>query len=357
VGSTVWRHNCKRNGVPGSFASRATIAISIAIALAGLALIVWRTADIFVLVFVAVLMAVFLRTISDFIRDNTLLPDLPALLATILLVGGSVALSIRLIAPSIAAQAVILTEKLPLAIEELRRYPGVDAALPSLEQLAPLAPRLFTTTLGAGVSLIIILAVGLYLSINPVRYKAGVLALFPKSRRARASEVLDAIGRTLRLWLLGKMVGMAFVGVATTLGLWALGHPLAFTLGLLAGLLDFIPNFGPLIAFIPAVLISLLESPLQALYVVILYAVVQSMQSYLIEPWMHQRNVQLPAALTIAGQVFFGILLGFLGLLVATPLLAVVIALVRELYHEPDVEDEAPEEAGRAKASPEPKAA
>jgi predicted PurR-regulated permease PerM len=338
--------------VPGSFASRAAVAIAIAIALAGAAIIVWRTADIFVLVFAAVLLAVFLRTVADFIRRHTVLPDWAALISTLLIVGGSLALAVRLMAPSIAGQARILSDKLPMAIEELRRYPWLDSALPSMEQVAPLAPRLFTTTLGAGVSIVIIVAVGLYLSVNPARYKEGVVALFPRSRRRRTSEVLEAIGRTLQLWLMGKLVGMAFVWVTTTLGLWALGHPLAFTLGLLAGLLDFIPNIGPLIAFIPAVLISLMDNPMQALYVIILYAVVQSTQSYLIEPWVHQRNVQLPAALTIAGQVFFGILLGFLGLLVATPLLAVGITLVKELYTEDETEKPEPPESAEVKAPP-----
>ncbi|HWQ54133.1 MAG TPA: AI-2E family transporter [Bryobacteraceae bacterium] len=304
----------------------------IAIALIGTALIVWWTADIFLLVFAAVLLAVFLRAITDFVLKHTNLSGRWALLTVLLGLGGAIALAMRTMAPNIAQQARVLGDELPKAFDQLRSYPWAGDVLPSFEQLAPIVQRAFSSTLGAGASLVIILAVGFYLSVDPAKYKRGVVALFPKPRRRRASEVLDEIANTLRMWLMGKIVGMSFVGLATTLGLWALGHPLAFTLGLMAGLLDFIPNVGPLIAFIPAVLLALMESPMQALYVIILYLAVQGLESYLIEPWMYQRNVDLPPALTVSGQVFFSILLGFLGLLVATPLLAVVVTLVKQLY-------------------------
>ena len=326
--------------MPGSFAGRAAVAVSIAIALAIAAIVVWRAADIFLLVFAAVLLAVFLRSLSGFLRDHTKFTDGWALFTVILGLGGALALAVRMTAPSIAKQTAVLADALPDALENLRRYPGVDALLPGVEQLAPLAPRLFTSTLGAGASALVILAVGLYLAAAPAKYKAGVVALFPKSRRHRVAGILDAIGETLRYWLMGKIVGMTFVGIATTLGLWALGHPLAFSLGLLAGLADFIPNIGPLLAFVPAILIALMDSPVQALYVAILYAAVQTVESYILEPWLYQRNVDLPPALTISGQVFFSILLGFLGLLVATPLLAVALAMVKQLYVEDVLEDQ-----------------
>ena len=98
--------------------------------------------------------------------------------------------------------------------------------------------------------------------------------------------------------------------------------------------------FRSLLAFVPAILIALMDSPLQALYVAILYAAVQTVESYILEPWLYQRNVDLPPALTISGQVFFSILLGFLGLLVATPLLAVALAMVKQLYVEDVLEDQ-----------------
>ncbi len=327
--------------MPVSFAGRAALAVSIAILLCGAALVFWKTADIFLLVFAAVLLAVFLRTVSRFVQDHTRLTEGWALATVIVGLGGLLLLAGITMAPSIITQLGILRERVPQGFEDLRAQLGVDAAvLPSVEQIAPLAPRIFSTTFGIGASAAVILAVGIYLSMAPQKYKSGVVALFPKARRRRAGEVIDAIGETLRLWLMGKIVGMAFVGTATTIGLWALGHPLAFSLGLLAGLLDFIPNIGPLLAFIPAILISLMASPTEALYVAILYTAVQGVESYLVEPWMYQRNVDLPPALTISGQVFFSILLGFLGLLIATPLLAVGLALVKQLYVEEVVEQQ-----------------
>lgn len=162
----------------------------------------------------------------------------------------------------------------------------------------------------------------------------GLLKLIPLGYRPRAAEVLDESGSTLRAWLLAKLLEMLLIGVLTTLGLWLLGIQLALVLGLIAGLLSFIPNIGPVLAVIPALLLASLEGGRTVLYVAALYLFIQALESYVFTPWMQQRIVSVPPALTIAVQLLFGLLAGTLGLLLATPLAAVGMVLVRMLYVE-----------------------
>jgi predicted PurR-regulated permease PerM len=128
------------------------------------------------------------------------------------------------------------------------------------------------------------------------------------------------------------------------LGLWILGVPLALALGFIAGLLSFVPNFGPLIALIPAVLVGLMEGPSTALYVVILYIVIQAVESNLITPMIQKQMVYLPPAVILIGQVLLGILVGGLGLILATPIIAIAVVLVQLLYVEDVLGDKSSEE-------------
>jgi predicted PurR-regulated permease PerM len=116
--------------------------------------------------------------------------------------------------------------------------------------------------------------------------------------------------------------------------LWTLGVPLALTLGILAGLFNFIPTFGPWIAAIPAVLIAFVQSPQQALYVAVLYVALQSLDGYVFTPLVDRKSVEMPPVLTIAAMLLLGVVFGFLGLLLASPLAATLLILVKMLYIE-----------------------
>lgn len=116
--------------------------------------------------------------------------------------------------------------------------------------------------------------------------------------------------------------------------------PLALTLGILTGVLNFIPNFGPLIAGVPAVLIALLVSPQTALYTLLLYAVLQALDGYVFTPLVDRRSVELPPVLTISAQVLLGVLVGIVGVMLASPLTAALIVIVRMLYVEDALGDE-----------------
>jgi predicted PurR-regulated permease PerM len=183
-------------------------------------------------------------------------------------------------------------------------------------------------------ALLTILFIGIFGALDPDRYKAGMVRLFPLPMRDRADEVLREIGQTLRWWLIGRAIGMTLIGVSTMAVLALLGMPYAVLLGVLAGVLEFVPYLGPIIAGVPIVVLSLLDSPQTALYVVGAYAVVQTIESYLLEPLIMQRTVLVPPAFTLFMQVLMGALFGIVGIVMATPFAAVLHVLMRTVYRE-----------------------
>ena len=125
---------------------------------------------------------------------------------------------------------------------------------------------------------------------------------------------------------------MVVVGGLTALGLWIVGAPLPLALGLIAGLLSFIPLLGPVFGAVPAILVALVESPTLALYVVVVFVVVQVLETYIVTPLIQQRAVSIPPALLLTAQVLLSVLFGVMGMLLATPIAVVAIVLVQMVY-------------------------
>ena len=145
-------------------------------------------------------------------------------------------------------------------------------------------------------------------------------------------EVLAKLSDTLWWWLIGRLIAMTFIGVATGVGLTLLGVPLAFILGLLAALLSFVPNLGPILSALPAILLGFVQSPQTALWVAALYAGVQVVESYVLDPIIDRKTVYLPPAFTISAQLLMGLFAGLLGVTLATPLAAALVVIVTMLY-------------------------
>ena len=334
---------------PFAFAHRVLVATCI---VAGVALVlvgVWYAADLLLLVFAGILVSILLRGFSQLLTRKTGLGHGLSLALVSLTLLALIAAGVWLIGGSVGAQISELQQQLPRAVESLRRlieqYDWGQSALEHLPSVREwFASRrgtivsgvtgLASTTLGVVVNVVVVVIIGLYLAAQPEMYSGGIKRLLPRRYRNRAGEVLGVIDEALGRWLIGRLSLMLVNGGLTAAGLWLLGMPLALTLGLLAGLLNFVPNFGPLIAALPAVLIAFLQGPQHALYVALLYVAVQTMDGYLLTPLVDRRSVELPPVLTIAAQVLLGLLFGFVGLLVASPLAATVMLLVKMLYIE-----------------------
>lgn len=318
----------------------------VALTLAALVLI-WNILDALLLVFAAILLACLLRGLADFLSDKTRLSSGWSLALIVLVLTVALSGVVWLLAPRVAAQTDQLTQRLTSSAQQLTaqisRYEWGQRVLDQAPTLAQLTrggnivarvTGVFSTTFGVIADVVLVLFIGLYLAINPGVYVRGAVRLFPKARRERFTQVLGEIGLTLRRWLFGRALLMISNGVLTTVGLWLLGIPLALTLGVVAGLLNFVPNIGPIVAAVPAVLIGWTISPAYALYVLLLYVFLQNLDGYVFTPLVQERTVALPPALTIVAQLLFGVLAGSMGVLLATPLTAATVVLVRRLYLE-----------------------
>jgi predicted PurR-regulated permease PerM len=210
-------------------------------------------------------------------------------------------------------------------------------------QLGALTGYLFsflssTVALIGGLLLILFLAI--YIGADPQLHYKGLLHLVPRSARPRAGEVLGAIGTTLRRWLVSQLILMVIIGTITTIGLSLLGVKSALSLGIIAGLLEFIPMLGPILSAVPAVAMGFLDSPEKALFVLLLYWGVQFLENHILVPMLMKRGVDLPPVVTLIGLSLMALVFGFLGMLVAVPFLAAVMTAVKLLYVEDVVGDD-----------------
>jgi predicted PurR-regulated permease PerM len=195
-----------------------------------------------------------------------------------------------------------------------------------------------TVAVFAGLMLIIFMAI--YIASDPNTYHRGLMHMFPHYMRDRAGEVLSAIANVLRRWLVTQLIAMATIGVVTTIGLLILGVEAAFALGLIAGLLEFIPTIGPILSAVPAIAMAFVDSPQKALMVVALYVGIQFLENHLLIPMLMKGGVDIPPVLTILAQALMTLLFGFLGLMVAVPFIAAVMVAVKMLYVERVVGDD-----------------
>ncbi len=387
-----------------SYTRKVLVAVGICIVAFLLTLFVYFTAQILVLCFAGILFSVFLSAPSDLLAKRLRIQRMWALvmvLATLLIVvvGGGYFMGY-----TVYKQGVQLSHTLPGALKQLERdlhkylpaprvyeEPAVTtttapatleggdsstttitsqpvAGVPTMPSTLPpqtwMAQRIvelrsaatdyvmsesflrgaggvLSGTIGIIGNIVIVFGVGLFFAISPRTYSAGAVLLFPVKQRPRIQHIAAEIGTQLQWWFVGQLGSMLSVGLLVFIGLKILGVPMAITLAILAGLLNFIPNFGPILAAIPAVLVAFAPqggesnlNPALAGWVIAIYLIVQLLEGWVITPFFQKKAIDLPPALIIIAQVICAILLGPIGLLLATPILASVLVVVRMLYVE-----------------------
>ncbi|HJV75516.1 MAG TPA: AI-2E family transporter [Noviherbaspirillum sp.] len=334
---------------------RRTVLVVSLIIFTGLVLtLIWYASDVFLVLFAGILLAVLLRAPTNWLTANTRLSEHFALSLSISVLILVLIMLAYLFAVPMGSQIGQLIDTVPQGLAQLRKlirqYDWAKPFLPLVSEISRLridshllgrAGGLITSTMSGLGGAIVALFLGIYMAAQPRLYQRGFMHLLPRKRRPRAYEVLDEIGSVLRRWLVGRMITMAAVGIAASIGLWMLNVPLAFTLGILSGLLEFVAYIGPIMAAIPAVLIAFNLDPLLALYVLSLYAAIQAAENYLLTPLVEQRAVALPPALVIFTALLLGVLAGPLGVILASPLTATGIVAVKLLYVEDVVEQPA----------------
>lgn len=309
-------------------------------------LVCWQLADVFLLAFGAVIVAVLLRSIADPIRERTPLNDGAALalagVSLMALLGGAG----WLFGSTVSSQVSGLADRIPNSADELRdlvsTLPFGATLAGEIGDLTDLASRFegaagriggyAMSVAGAATNLLLVLFAGVYLAIKPQQARDGLTMLLPESTAEPVKAAMDTSGRALRLWLLGTLADMAVVGILTGIGTALIGLPSPAALGLFAALASFVPIIGPIISVVPGVLLALQFGPEMALWTVAVYFAVQQIESNLFYPFIQRRAVDLPPVLTLFGVLGFGVLLGPLGVIFATPLLVVLMVFTKILY-------------------------
>lgn len=319
----------------------------------GLLLLVLATADLFIAVvsvvllfFGGILFAVFINGLCSRFSRGTKLPYRVAYGIVVFLLAALLLSTFVYMGSSFSQQLGELSGELRNAYdqfsERLREYDWIQRVWPDAgdaenltSQMSQMFPQLVTAlqAVAWGLTGIVVIAfVGLYVAFDPTLYKEGVVKIVPRDRRDRARDIIGKVHSTLGWWLLGRIISMSIVGIFTAVGLWLLGVPMPITLGVLAALLTFIPNIGPILAAVPQALLALQVGPETVLYVIIFNIALQTVESYLVTPIVQHYEVTLPPALTIFAQLVMTVMFGIIGIMLAAPLIAAILVLVQTLY-------------------------
>ena len=319
--------------------------VALAVAVVLILLLLWLLLDVMLLLFGSVVLASALRSLGHLLQRRAHLPQRWSVPGAVLLVAVTAVVIGWLVGASLAGQVAGLTEQLPRAWSAvtvwLERHELGRSLLSILRQAfadgSMPTPRLGSiagTALGAIGSLLLMVIVAAYLALDPWPYRSGLVRLLPRSWHDRVEAALQASRDGLRRWLLGQGVSMLFIGVATGLGLWLIGVPLAPILGLITGLLAFVPFYGSIGGGVLSVLIAFSGGPQTALWTALLVLAVQQIEELVLVPLVQNRAVSLPPVLSLVAALIFGVLLGPLGVVLATPLMVVSMILARKLYVE-----------------------
>ncbi len=198
--------------------------------------------------------------------------------------------------------------------------------------LAEIARGVFSTSTSILAGAAVAFVAGLYLAAQPSVYLDGFLLLFPEEKRSSVAETAEAVTNGLYRWLEGQLISMLLVGILSALAAWLIGLPSALALGLIAGIAEFIPYAGPVIASIPALLVAATQSPDAIIWTLAAYVAIHLTEGNIIAPLVSQEMVYVPPALMLLGIAAIGIVFGTVAILFAAPTVVVIFVLVKKLY-------------------------
>ncbi len=256
------------------------------------------------------------------------------------------------LAPAIAEQSRQLAEDLPVLLQEalalanrVRGFFGLDTPIgPDAESLSNVGRELLTgsavsTAAGVGITVAAVGSLGLvvaistiYLIIQPEPWVNGFVSLFPAGWRQRVRELLEMMYHTIQRWFLGQLAAMTFIGVFWAVALSIIGIPFALLLGILSGLISFVPYMGAIVSVVIPVVLALSSDPITAVWVVVAFVVIQQLEGNVLQPIVMSQAVNLHPALVVFALVVMGTLFGLVGIVLAVPLAAALQVLVRELW-------------------------
>lgn len=312
-------------------------------------------AEVLLLVFISVLFAIYLSAINDSLQKRLTMPRLAGLLLALFATFVAAAAVFYLIVPPVLQQSQELIEAMPALMARWEadltaatiRSPFVDQLLGNLPEgesytgavvnqiggyFRGVVPYIFSGFTFA-IHFISVLVMGIYLALRPSMYREGFILLAPPLHRELVRDILSDLGRTLRAWIIGQLLGMVVLGALTWLGLTLLGVPYALAFGVFTGAVAIVPFFGTLFAtLMPSLFVLGTGGLMDALWVVLLGVGVHAFEANIISPMIMERQVHLPPVLSILAVLVMAHLLDLIGVLVAVPVLGVVMVIARRVY-------------------------
>jgi predicted PurR-regulated permease PerM len=311
-------------------------------------MLAWLGRAILLLLFASIVVAVVMTAMVDYLKMKTILRQGVAFLLILI---GAVCISgltLWLIGPSIIGQFANLQRDLPQAAHQLvsrvngygwgrwllTQWSGYSQLASSVSFTLARIGGIMLSTATVLSGMVLVGFIGLYLAAEPEIYFSYLQRATPRAYRATLNACAVSAVRNLRWWVLSQMLSMAAVGIMVAVGLWALGIPLAATLGIIAALLTFIPNVGPALSVLPAALLAVAISPTKGLLTVLLFLSVHFLEGNVITPLLERRIARLPPALTMSAQLLLAVIAGPLGLALAAPLAAATLGIFNVLLPE-----------------------
>lgn len=312
--------------------------------------ILWEIQGVILLGFAAVVFATVINRLVQPLERLKLprgVAVMLALFAILIVVAGLLSLA----APPVVRQFQDLIQQIPVIADQVTRWTGwLQGRLPSevatyirnldstaqdlqmwIERLFGNFFSIFFSTLGVMINALLFIFVTIMLLLNPQPYRRGFILLFPSFYRDRVDQILDQCESTLTGWATGVLFNMTVIGILSATGLWILGVPLPLANAILAAILALIPNLGPVLSVIPPALLGFLEAPWRGMAVIILYIIIQQIESNILTPLVMQRQVSILPAVTLLSLAAFGLLFGVLGLFLALPIVVVAQVWITEV--------------------------
>ena len=319
--------------------------------------ILWQIRQVLLLLFTAVVLASALNSLVLYLGKQGLKRSW-AIALTVVLVLGVTFLFCLLVIPPFLAESQQFVEVVPESINRIDAWtnwlesqvpdqaifgPEVFNAIETvIDNLAKEIPNvagnvfrnflsLFSNSLLVLLNILLIFVLTIMLLVDPTKYRGMFIRLFPSFYRRRADYILTLCDTALDNWIVGILFNMTVIAVCSGLGLWLLGVKLVLANALIAGLMEAIPNIGPTLSLIPPMAVALLDAPWKALAVLIFYVLLQQLEQYVLVPTVMAKQLDLPPAITLLSQIIFALFFGFLGLLLALPLVIVGQIWFREV--------------------------
>lgn len=342
------RHAAGQRLRPGEFVQRCAIVAGTALLTLGLALFLWSVSQGLLVIFSAILFAVMLNGLSEILSRHTHLHrrwtlTLTVSVLTLIIIGVFMLGGARVVneAPQLGHGLHQSMEQISQKLQSMGINPkamglgsgGVNPLKGGAKFFAQMNGYI-STSIELSTDALVILIAGIYFAASPKLYIRTAAILCPPRKRQRFREIAQEVGNALWRWLLGRFASMLAVGVMAMLGLSLLGVHLALLLGFIAGALTFIPYLGTIISLMPAVLMGLLESPMTAIYVLLLFLSAHLLEGYVLTPLIQEKTVHLAPGWLIVAQLLGGLAVGIFGIVIAAPMMVVVTIVVQMLYIE-----------------------